>query len=235
MNILVTGASRGVGFEIVKQFAKDNSNNIVALSRNLVALQNLKESCENEFNNSIHIYSIDFLSDSFSDDLDNVLEKHRSHFDVIINNAGYLINKPFSETTKLEIESIYKVNVFSPIMILQNTFPFLEGNKRCHVVNIGSMGGVQGSVKFPGLSIYSSSKAALANLSECLAEEYKEKNVYINCLALGSVQTEMLESAFPGYVAQVSAKEMADYVVGFSIQDPIYMNGKTISVSNSTP
>jgi short-subunit dehydrogenase len=207
----------------------------VALSRNLVALQNLKESCENEFNNSIHIYSIDFLSDSFSDDLDNVFEKHRSHIDVIINNAGYLINKPFSETTKLEIESIYKVNVFSPIMILQNTFPFLEGNKRCHVVNIGSMGGVQGSVKFPGLSIYSSSKAALANLSECLAEEYKEKNVYINCLALGSVQTEMLESAFPGYVAQVSAKEMADYVVGFSIQDPIYMNGKIISVSNSTP
>ena len=235
MNILVTGASRGVGFEIVKQFAKDKSNNIVALSRDLVALQNLKESCENEFNNSIHIYSIDFLSDSFSEDLDVVLENHRSHFDIIVNNAGYLINKPFLETAKLAIENIYKVNVFSPIAIMQNTFPFLDGNKRCHVVNIGSMGGVQGSVKFPGLSIYSSSKAALANLTECLAEEYKEKNIYINCLALGSVQTEMLESAFPGYTAQVSAKEMATYVVAFALQNPIFMNGKIVSVSNSTP
>lgn len=235
MNILVTGASRGVGFEIVKQFAKDKSNNLVALSRDLNALQNLKDICENEFNNSIHIYAIDFLSDSFSEDLDAVLGNHRSHFDIIVNNAGYLINKPFSETTKPDIESIYKVNVFSPIAIMQNTFPFLDGNKRCHVINIGSMGGVQGSVKFPGLSIYSSSKAALANLTECLAEEYKEKNIYINCLALGSVQTEMLASAFPGYVAQVSAKEMADYIVGFSIQEPIYINGKVISVSNSTP
>ncbi len=235
MNILVTGASRGVGFEIVKQFAKDSSNIIVALSRDIDALQKLKGICQKESNNSIHIYSIDFLSDSFSQDLDVVLEDHRSHFDVIINNAGYLINKSFSDTSRFDVESIYKVNVFSPIAIMQKTFPFLDNKKKCHVVNIGSMGGVQGSVKFPGLSIYSSSKAALANLSECLAEEYKEKNLFINCLALGSVQTEMLESAFPGYVAQVSAAEMATYIIAFSMQDPIYVNGKIISVSNSTP
>jgi 3-oxoacyl-[acyl-carrier protein] reductase len=163
------------------------------------------------------------------------LKNHSHHFDVIINNAGYLLNKPFSETSSFDIETIYKVNVFAPITILQSAFHFLDEQRRCHVVNIGSMGGVQGSVKFPGLSIYSSSKAALANLSECLAEEYKGNNVFINCLALGSVQTDMLENAFPGYVAQVSAKEMADYVVQFSMQDPIYMNGKIISVSSSTP
>ncbi len=235
MNILVTGASRGLGFEIVKQFAVNTSNNIVALSRDFDALQNLKKICKKEYNNSIHIYSIDFLSDSFSNDLDFILENHRSHFDIVINNAGYLINKPFCETSELDIASIYKVNVFSSIVILQKVFPCLDNSKKCHVVNIGSMGGVQGSVKFSGLSIYSSSKAALANLSECLAEEYKDKNIFINCLALGSVQTEMLESAFPGYVAQLSSVEMAEYVVGFSLQSPIYMNGKIVSVSNSTP
>jgi 3-oxoacyl-[acyl-carrier protein] reductase len=235
MNILVTGASRGVGYEIVRQFAKDPSNNIVALSRDLEALNKLKTICKEELNNSIDIYSIDFSSNYFSEDFDKVLENHQTHFDIIINNAGYLINKPFSETSKFDIERTYKVNVFSPITILQKTFPFLDKNKKCHVVNIGSMGGVQGSVKFPGLSIYSSSKAALANLTECLAEEYKENNLFINCLALGSVQTEMLESAFPGYVAQVSALQMAEYIVGFSLQEPMYMNGKIISVSNATP
>jgi short-subunit dehydrogenase len=127
------------------------------------------------------------------------------------------------------------VNVFSPIEIMQNTFPYLEKDKRCHVINVGSMGGFQGSVKFPGLSIYSSSKAALANLTECLAEEYKDKSIFINCLALGSVQTEMLESAFPGYAAQVSAFEMAKYIAEFSKQEPIYINGKVLPISNSTP
>ena len=97
------------------------------------------------------------------------------------------------------------------------------------------MGGFQGSVKFPGLSIYSSSKSALGNLTECLAEEYKDKNIYFNCLALGSVQTEMLNSAFPGFEAQVSAKEMASYIYNFAIQRPLYINGKVIPVSNSTP
>jgi len=125
--------------------------------------------------------------------------------------------------------------LFPFIAILQKIFPLLDKEKKCHVVNIGSMGGVQGSVKFPGLSIYSSSKAALANLTECLAEEYGGQNIFINCLALGSVQTEMLESAFPGYIAQVSAGEMANYIVNFSLQEPMYMNGKIISVSNSTP
>tara|TARA_B100000809_G_scaffold66781_1_gene63657 strand:- start:51 stop:758 length:708 start_codon:yes stop_codon:yes gene_type:complete len=235
MDILITGASRGVGFEIVKQFAKDNSNSIVALSRDYDALNNLKLICENEFGNTIHIYGIDFLSNSFSDDLDVVLKNHKSHFDIVINNAGYLLNKSFSEYSIVDVESIYKVNVFSPIVIMQKVFPFMEEQRTCHVVNIGSMGGVQGSVKFPGLSIYSSSKAALGNLTECLAEEYKDKRIYFNCLALGSVQTEMLESAFPGYVAQVTAKEMAAYIVQFSIQDPIYMNGKILSVSSTTP
>lgn len=175
------------------------------------------------------------MSDSFGEDLGVVLDNHESHFDIVINNAGYLINKPFSESSLSDIDRTYKVNVFSPMLLLQQVFASLDKTRRCHVVNIGSMGGVQGSVKFPGLSIYSSSKASLANLTECLAEEYKEFEVYINCLALGSVQTDMLSSAFPGYVAQVSAEEMAKYVVDFSVQDPIYMNGKVLSVSSGTP
>lgn len=235
MNILITGASKGIGFEIVKQFAKSSNNTVVALSRDLDLLQKLQAECEKENNNKIHIYSIDFLSSLFSEELKRILNKHNGHFDVVINNAGYLINKPFTEIKVQEFYDVYQTNVFAPILLIQQIIPLLDDDCLCHIVNIGSMGGYQGSVKFPGLSIYSSSKSALANLTECLAEEYKEKKIKINCLALGSVQTEMLGNAFPEFEAQVSAKEMAQYIVQFSQQNPIYINGKIIPVSNSTP
>jgi short-subunit dehydrogenase len=235
MNILVTGASRGIGFEIVKEFAGNSENNIVALSRNLNLLTDLKKICQKEFNNDIHIYSIDFLSSSFKDDLKHLLLDLNTHFDIIINNAGLLINESFEKTSDIDIQKIYQVNVFAPVTLLQNAILYLDPDKMCHIINIGSMGGFQGSAKFPGLSIYSSSKAALANLTECLAEEYKDKNIKINCLALGSVQTEMLNSAFPGYKAQVSPQEMAKCIVRFSQQKPVYLNGKVVPVSNTTP
>jgi short-subunit dehydrogenase len=235
MKILVTGASKGIGFEIVKKYAQNKENNIIALSRDIKLLKKLQSECKRDYSNSIHIYGIDFLSDSFSNDIKRVLLKHDSHFDIVINNAGYLINKSFTEVSRDDIAKTYQVNIFAPISILQNIIPSLDNKQMCHIINIGSMGGYQGSVKFPGLSIYSSSKSALANLTECLAEEYKEKNVKINCLALGSVQTEMLNEAFPDYEAQVTAKEMANYIVQFSIQNPVYINGKIIPVSNSTP
>ncbi len=235
MNILVTGASRGIGFEIVRQFAKDPDNNIIAIARDITLLESLNEICVKESNNDIHIYCVDFLSSSFANDLKKVLSENNLHFDIVINNAGFLINKEFTETLYVDIQDVYKVNVFAPMVLLQNIIPSLDDSRMCHIVNIGSMGGYQGSSKFPGLSVYSSSKAALANLTECLAEEYKEKNIKINCLALGSVQTEMLNSAFPGYKAQVKPQEMAKYIVQFSQQKPVYINGKVIPVSNSTP
>jgi NAD(P)-dependent dehydrogenase (short-subunit alcohol dehydrogenase family) len=97
------------------------------------------------------------------------------------------------------------------------------------------MGGVQGSAKFAGLSAYSSSKAALCTLTECLAEELKLENISVNCLALGAVQTEMLSKAFPGYRAPLSASEMAEFIVQFARSGHYYFNGKILPVSSTTP
>lgn len=234
MNVLITGASKGIGMELVKQFAVNSNNNIVALSRDQELLLQLKEYCKTEFNNIIHIYSIDFLSPTFSDQLQNILKKENFDFNIVINNAGYLLNKPFTEYTQQEIDNTFKVNTYAPIQICQQIIK-QNGVKPCHIINIGSMGGVQGSVKFSGLSLYSSSKAALANLTECLAEEYKESNIKVNCLALGSVQTEMLENAFPNYKAQFSSEQIAGYIFNFSLDGSQFFNGKTIPVSKTTP
>ena len=153
--------------------------------------------------------------------------------DVLINNAGSLLNKPFLETTQSEFEAVYKVNVFGVAEITKTVLPKM--GKTGHVVTVSSMGGVQGSMKFPGLSAYSSSKGAVITLTELWAEEFKETGPSFNVLALGAVQTEMLEEAFPGYEAPVQAIEMATYIKEFALTGHKLYNGKMLQVSNSTP
>jgi len=158
-----------------------------------------------------------------------------SKVDVLINNAGKLINKKFMEMSREEWASVFDLNFFGIVQLIKTLQPFLAKSTLAHVVNIGSMGGVQGSSKFNGLSAYSASKAALANLTECLAEEFKELNIRMNCLALGAVNTEMLKDAFPGYVAPVNSAEMAEFIAHFSVTAHRFMNGKVIPVSINTP
>jgi len=173
---------------------------------------------------------------SKEDDLKKVTDFISSNWksvDILINNAGKLINKPFGELTSSDFLEVYKVNVFGVADLTQRLIPYLK--KGSHVVNISSIGGVQGSMKFPGLAAYSSSKGALLTLTELLAEEYKEQGIAFNALALGAVQTEMLEEAFPGYKASVSANEMANYIYNFSLTGNKFYNGKILQVSSTTP
>ena len=165
--------------------------------------------------------------------LSTFLKTRMLGIDILIHNAGKLINKPLKETTTADFLEVYKVNVFAVAEVTRISVPFL--GKGSHVVAISSMGGIQGSVKFPGLSAYSSSKGAVITLMELLAEEYKDSGIAFNTLAIGAVQTEMLEEAFPGYKAPLTAKEMADYICNFALTGNKYYNGKVLQVSSSTP
>ena len=223
--IVITGASRGIGYELTKQFA-DAGHQVLALSRNelpVVALQH----------KNIHAFSFDI---SRSEDLKKMTEYIVSvwkEVDILINNAGKLVNKPFSEISTQDFEEVYKVNVFGVAEVTRLILPCMKSGS--HVVTISSMGGIQGSMKFPGLAAYSSSKGAVITLSELLAEEYKKSGIAFNVLALGAVQTEMLEEAFPGYQAPLSAIEMANYIREFSLTGNKFYNGKVLQVSSSTP
>lgn len=223
--IIITGASRGVGFELTKLFAAKNYK-VIALSRNHKPVEALKLS-------NVVAFPFDL---SHSDDisrLDTMLKEQDIKVDALINNAGRLLNKPFAEITTAEFEAVYKVNVIGLAAITRAVLPYMISSG--HVVSISSMGGVQGSVKFPGLAAYSSSKGAVITLMELLAEEYKETGPSFNTLALGAVQTEMLEEAFPGYKAPLSASEMAEYIFDFALNGQKYYNGKLLQVSSSTP
>ncbi|MEK9603156.1 MAG: SDR family oxidoreductase [Flavobacteriaceae bacterium] len=221
--LIVTGASRGVGFEICKQASADG-HQIIALSRNIKTLKGIT---------NVHPFGVDLANEAEVVDFVNQIKSKFKTIDVLINNAGSLINKPFLKTSSVEFEQIYKVNVFAVATLTRLILPLM--NNKGHVVNISSMGGVQGSAKFPGLSAYSSSKGALVILTELLAEEFKESGPAFNVLALGAVQTEMLEEAFPGYQAPISAQKMARYIIDFAAEGQQFYNGKVLPISSSTP
>ena len=223
-NIIITGTSRGIGYELALQFA-NAGHQVLAISRKTP--QALIE------NPNITCLSVDLAKENELTAVETFISQTWKKVDVIIHNAGSLVNKPFAQTTQEDFENVYKVNVFGVANLTRICLPYLQ--KGSHVVSISSMGGIQGSTKFAGLAAYSSSKGAVITLSELLAEEYKEQGIAFNVLALGAVNTEMLQEAFPGYEAPTSAKEMADYIFNFALTGNKYHNGKTIQVSSSTP
>ncbi|WP_242157961.1 SDR family NAD(P)-dependent oxidoreductase [Aestuariivivens sediminis] len=224
-NVIITGTSRGIGYELVQLFAKTD-HQVLALSRNEKPIKDLKLT-------NVTTFSFDLEHQVDYEKVENFVKHHWQHVDIVINNAGQLINKPFSELTTHDFEAVYRTNVFGVAQLTKVVLPFMKSGS--HVVTISSMGGVQGSVKFPGLAAYSSSKGAVITLTEVLAEEYKDSGIAFNVLALGAVQTEMLEEAFPDYQAPITAKEMAQYIFDFSLHGNAYYNGKLLQVSNSTP
>jgi len=222
--IIITGTSRGIGAELVKQFAAEG-HTVISLSRNSnPELENLP---------NVYYKSVDLSNDASVAAFAIALKDQFKNIDILIHNAGTIINKPFAEISSADFEYVYKVNVFGVAALSRAVLPLM--GKGSHVVTISSMGGIQGSSKFPGLAAYSSSKGAVITLSELLAEEYKEQGVAFNVLALGAVQTEMLQEAFPGYQAPIYPNEMAVYIKDFALNGNRFFNGKVLEVSSSTP
>lgn len=224
--IVVVGASRGIGKAIVENLARNPEYQILALSRNLNKMKSTFQHLKN-----VKCEQIDLAAPSVRMAAASIFESI-PRIDILINNAGMLVNKPFVDLSAEDIWSSYSVNI---IGVMQLTQAAVEKMEKAHIVNISSMGGFQGSMKFAGLSAYSTSKAALGSFTELFAEEYKETGIRCNCLCLGAVQTEMLEEAFPGYQAPLSPDKMAEYIAEFACTAHQWMNGKIIPVSLSTP
>ena len=224
-NVVITGTSRGIGYEMAQLFAQQG-HQVLALSRNSKPIESL--GLEN-----LQTISLDLSNSEHINSVKDYVSEHWERVDIVIHNAGYLVNKPFTELSEEDFLTVYHVNVFGVAKLNQVLIPFM--NTGSHVVTISSMGGIQGSLKFPGLAAYSSAKGAVITLSELLAEEYKEQGIAFNVLALGAVQTEMLEEAFPGYKAPLSAIQMAEYITNFALTGNALYNGKVLQVSSSTP
>ena len=220
--IIVTGTSSGIGNQICIQAAAMNFH-VISVSRNIEPLKDLK---------GIESFKLDITDKDSVEEFVTNLKNRKIKIDILINNAGYLVSELFGETTYDSFKKTFDVNVFGLAEITRSLIPII--NKDGHVINISSIGGVNGSKKFPGLSAYSSSKAAVIALTEVLAEEYQDGPSF-NVLALGAVQTKMLKEAFPDYNADTKPEDMAKYILNFAVNGNKLFNGKLISVSNSNP
>jgi len=231
MNIVITGASTGIGLEVALRLAGESQNRIYAIARSIKALQSLADGSENR---NIIPVGMDITGDRSSlRELKKRISDEGGRVDILINNAGYLVHKPFEDHTGDEISSIVNVNFTAAASLTAELLPLM--GKGSHVVNIGSMGGFQGSLKFAGLSWYSASKGALAVMTECLAAEYADRGISFNCLCPGAVQTEMFGKAFPGFSAPLSPAEMAVFIADFAVNGNKYFNGKILPVALSIP
>jgi NAD(P)-dependent dehydrogenase (short-subunit alcohol dehydrogenase family) len=234
MNVIITGASSGVGFEAVLDLILSGDHQVIALARSADKLERLSEIAAG-LNPGCILYPIafDIVHDDYADLLGFIANKFDNRLDILINNAGVLVNRPFDELSETDFVGMLQSNFIGHVRMIQAVLPLMPAG--AHIVNIGSMGGFQGSIKFPGLSAYSASKAALHVLTECLAQELSDRQIKVNCLALGSARTEMLEQAFPGYESPVLAFEMGKYVADFALTGHKFFNGKILPVAITTP
>jgi NAD(P)-dependent dehydrogenase (short-subunit alcohol dehydrogenase family) len=229
MNIIVNGGTRGIGRETVINLAHNPNNQIIVTGRNKQSLSELSAAFKNVMSYPLDISKVEKDGIKFTE----TVARHFKTTDILLNFAGFLVAKDFMEISDDESRLIMETNFFGPASLIRFIKPLMHTGS--HIVNISSMGGFQGSVKFKGLSYYSASKAAIACLTECLATEFADSGIAVNCLALGAVQTEMLNEAFPGYKAPVEAQQMAEYIADFALKGHKFFNGKILPVAMSTP
>ena len=220
--VWITGASRGIGFATTEKFLS-NGWQVVVLTRAIDKLEPLIK----EYPGQLHICKLDLMQL-------NEVQLPNLPVDILINNAGALINKPLSQVSITDLHKSYGVNVFGPYLLIQKLLT--QFTEKAHIVNISSVGGIQGSVKFAGLSAYSYAKGAMNVLTECLHAEFEQETQWsFNALALGAVQTEMLKEAFPGLQAPLQPEQLSPFIYMFATTAHLVMRGKVLPVSMSTP
>lgn len=229
--IVVTGAGRGVGFATVQALVRDQGRRVLAISRNAEALQRLQQESGGEAH--VQILPLDIASPGAAQRIKEAVAGRRVA--ALVHNAGLLHSRPMGQHQRSDLERLYAVNVFAPLEISQALVNELDGTPAGHILHIGSMGGFQDSAKFTGLVAYSASKAALACMAQCLAEEFKDRGIRSNCLALGSVDTEMLREAFPDFKSNMTAEAMGSFVARFALEGHLLFNGKVLPVATTTP
>ncbi len=229
MNLIITGAGRGIGYACTQK-ALQAGHTVLAISRNTKQL----ESLQTLYPETLTIASTDLAKASDINALASQI-KTIGNIDALIHNAGVLINKPFLELTDEDWTQSWEVNLMATVRLTRLCLPYMGQASKGHILHIGSMGGFQGSSKFAGLASYSTTKGALVTLTECLAAELQARNIHVNCLCLGAVDTEMLQQAFPSYKADITPEAMGAYIIDFATQQTHLYNGKVLPVAVSIP
>lgn len=241
-NIFITGGSKGIGKELVKQFAKKGHQVVFTYHFSQKKSENLIEELYNEGYKNIYAFQCDMGDEIKVKQLFRENKDLLHSVDVLINNAGIRDSKvngspkPFLMTSSVEWWDVMHNNINGVINASRAVLPSMIRNKSGRILNITSLAGIKGN---PGQSAYASSKAAITCFSNSLAKEIGNFGIIINCLAPGFIETEMTDNLPEKYVkARVGnsllkrmgkSTEVANMVVYLTLEAPdFFINQEVI-------
>lgn len=185
--IIITGASRGIGREIVKLLSEDNYNIIANYNKSKKEAEELKEELKNR-NSNIDIFKADVsIREEVKRLVEFTLEKY-GRIDVLINNAGIDQEKLFQDITDEDWNNVINVNLYSVFCMTQEAVKNMIKNKRGCIINISSIYGTMGGSY---ATAYSASKAGIDGLTKALSKELGPSNIRVNSIAPGFINTDM--------------------------------------------
>ena len=213
-NCLITGATGGMGKEIVKNLAQKGSN-LFLTSKNEKKLQSLSEELEAQYPGIKIQYDECDLSNP--EQLPHLIKKIRNKFssiDILVNCAGIFLLKSLKESTVQDFKNCFRVNNLAPFILSKEFSNDMIEKKWGRIVNIGSSSSYNG---FKNGTIYCASKHSLLGFSRALHDELKENNVRVSCISPASTKTEMAKlSTDQDYETFLDPKDVAEFVI-FSI------------------
>tara|TARA_R110002050_G_scaffold286088_1_gene436063 strand:- start:376 stop:1083 length:708 start_codon:yes stop_codon:yes gene_type:complete len=231
---VITGVGSGIGKATCLHFLSQNWC-VIGILRNEEQLNRLNELAL-DLPGKLHLVKVDLALEDFQKTVGLELNKLKiQSIDALLNIAGLLNPQSFGDMRMDYLNKVMEINFIAPVLLIQELIPLLSNEEGGNVVNITSMSGFQGSVRFPGLSAYGASKAALSSFSESIAIELEEDNVIVNALAIGSVNTNMLKKAFPDFHSSIEPHQMAEYIYSFANHGYRFYNGKTLAVAITNP
>lgn len=212
-NVLITGCTSGIGYELVKQYAK-NDYNIVLVARNYNKLIKLQEELQSEFHIKTYIIEKDLTQVGAAEDVYNKVKELNLSIDIVCNNAGTGLYGSFEEHTLKQYNDMIQLNITS---LMELTYYFIKDMMKANsgrILNIASTGSF---VPGPYMAVYYATKAFVLSFSEAIAMELKDTNISVTCVCPGPTKTEFFQKATDKDVnllenmKAMTSKEVAEY------------------------
>ncbi|MDA8538116.1 3-oxoacyl-ACP reductase FabG [Candidatus Pelagibacter bacterium] len=232
-NIIVTGASGGIGNAIIKKLSKAGAN-ILASGTRIEKLEELKKNFE-----GLKILKFDISqSDKIEEFIENATSVLGGSLDGVVNNAGITQDNLAIRMSLDEWQKVININLTSTFLISKFAVKKMLKNKSGKIVNITSVVGHTGNL---GQANYTASKAGIVAMSKSLAIEYAKKNININCISPGFIQTAMTDKIDDKFKEVIISKipsarlgepdDIANAVLFLSSDQSNYINGETLHVN----
>ena len=206
---LITGGGRGIGAATAEALARKGAHVIVASRTEAELAATVARLRAAGLSASSHV--LDVADDAAVAAAFARIAAEFGRLDILVNNAAIIASSPFAEMAMADWDRLMAVNLRGAALCARQAFRLMR-ERGGSIVNVSSLGGVPGTEKFPGYVAYTVSKFALTGLTEVLAAEGKERNIRINGVAPGAVDTDMLRKAAPHLRTRTTPAEVAKVI-----------------------